>query len=205
MANISSNANIEAVVMAEQSTDVDNPGAGYWKVYFKSDGIYIKDEDGTITGPLVDASSGPDFVGARYESNAGQTITNNAAAAIIDFEDQIYDTNSAVTTGASWKFTPPSTGYYHADVYLLMASSVAWSAGDRILFQIFKNGTYLNTLERIDWNNNTTSTSQMQAKGSITMALASSDYIDVRVAQNSGSDIALSTSAGQVWINIEKL
>jgi hypothetical protein len=35
--------------------------------------------------------------------------------------------------------------------------------------------------------------------------LNAGDYIDIRLTQNSGSDIALSTSATDVWVDVVKV
>lgn len=145
------------------------------------------------------------FVGARYNSNAAQTIVNNATIAIVDFEDQVYDSGSLVTTGAAWKFTAPSTGYYHIDVYLLFAANTGWAVGERGLLHLYKNNAVFVALDRKDDIGNAASGSQLALHGSVTIALAATDYIDVRVAQNSGGNIALSNAATDVWINIEKV
>jgi hypothetical protein len=37
------------------------------------------------------------------------------------------------------------------------------------------------------------------------VSLAAGEYIDVRVAQNSGGDLALSTSATDVWVDVARV
>jgi len=59
--------------------------------------------DGTWTTP---AGVGAPVV-AIYQRNTGYTMPNNSDT-IIDFDDLIVDTHSAVTTGASWKFEVPA-------------------------------------------------------------------------------------------------
>lgn len=49
---ISESTNINTIQLKEQAGDPANPGAGYEYIYVKSDGIYIKQSDGTVTGPL---------------------------------------------------------------------------------------------------------------------------------------------------------
>jgi len=178
--------------------DVVGPASaadGHMAVFDSTTGKLIKD------GGAVPA--GTTFVGARYNSNAAQTIVNNTTIAIIDFEDQVYDTGTLVTTGASWKFTAPSTGYYHIDCMAMFAATTTFSGAERVLLQLFKNNSVLLTLDRADAFNADSTTAI--TKGSVTVNLTATDYIDVRIAQNSGGNLSLSNDAGQVWINIEKV
>lgn len=55
---IDTQAVIEAVRFEEQAGDVDAPAAGYWIIYFKSGGAYLRDDGGTVTGPLGTGGGG---------------------------------------------------------------------------------------------------------------------------------------------------
>lgn len=46
------NANIEAIKFDEVASPPTTPSTGDWKVYAKSDGLYVIDDAGTSTGPL---------------------------------------------------------------------------------------------------------------------------------------------------------
>jgi len=145
------------------------------------------------------------FVGARYTSNATQNIVNGAAAAIVNFEDQVYDSGSLVTIGAAWKFTAPTTGYYHVDAMIHLAASAGWVAIERAYLHIYKGGVYLAT---IGYNNSTVSGGVGIDKfvgGGATIPLTAAEYIDLRAAQDSGGDLALSNDPGSVWVNIERV
>lgn len=192
-----------SILVAEQGSAPDTPASGYGRIYCKSDGLYFIDDDGVETGPLGGGGGGTD-VAARYSSNAGQSIVTGAAAAIIDFEDESFDTHDAVTTGASWKFTCPAGqgGYYQVNVGISLASSSAWGYGERGLLQLFKEGNAYSNLSRKD---NFESTLQMQLGGCDIVNLAEGEYIDIRIAQNSGSNIALVNSNTDVWVSIAKI
>ena len=175
-----------------------------------TDIMYIVDDPGgsaasqKVTLTNIKAALGfPAFVGARYTSNAAQTITNGAAVAIIDFEDQVYDTGTLVTTGAAWKFTAPATGYYHIDCLISFATTTGWADGERGFLQLFKDGVAFANLDRKD--NYATASNYMFLKGSITIALTATNYIDIRIAQNSGGNLALSNDPLSVWVNIERI
>ena len=53
MANISTNALINAVLLTDQGSDPSTPASGKKKLYSKSGGLYIRDSAGNITGPMV--------------------------------------------------------------------------------------------------------------------------------------------------------
>lgn len=52
---------VNAISMVEQVADVPTPDTGKWKVFFKSGGLYIIDDAGAVTGPLVDDPPYPQF------------------------------------------------------------------------------------------------------------------------------------------------
>lgn len=54
----------------------------------------------------------PAFLGAKYKITTPSSPANGAA---INYNTQVYDTNSAVTTGTSWVFTAPIAGYYDVE------------------------------------------------------------------------------------------
>lgn len=53
---IDTQAVIDWIRHREQAGDPGNPDVGYWYTYFKSDGLYYVEDDGTVVGPLIDAS-----------------------------------------------------------------------------------------------------------------------------------------------------
>jgi hypothetical protein len=70
---------------AEQGSAPDTPATGQWKLYFKSDGLYIVDDAGAETGPLGTAASS---TGEIFLSAAGMwpsTTAGCAANAKVEF------------------------------------------------------------------------------------------------------------------------
>lgn len=47
-----SNANIDNAQFAEQAGDAATPASGYWRLFFKADGLYAIDDAGTVIGPF---------------------------------------------------------------------------------------------------------------------------------------------------------
>jgi hypothetical protein len=130
---------------------------------------------------------------ARYTTDAGQSIPN-ITTTIVDFEDAVDDTNTAVTTGAAWHFTAPVAGRYHVDAALLFASTTTWALVERGQMQLYKNGVAYSTLDRNDNINSSGGAQLMMLSGSDTIVLAAADTIDIRASQNSGAALTLNAS-----------
>lgn len=191
-----------SVLFGELASKPTTPAAGKWRVYAKADGLYYVDDAGTETGPLAAATSAPAVVAARYTTNAGQTIATTATD-ILNFEDKVYDTDNAVTTGAAWKFTAPSTGYYHVDVAILTASSTAWETTEIVIIYLYIDGSLNCELYRHRMQT-TANPFLISLSGSIDIYLAEDSYFDIRLFQNSDSDLSLYTT-GECWVNVHKI
>jgi hypothetical protein len=193
-----------SALLEDQADAPSTPAAGHSRIFSKSDGLYIVDDEGNVTGPFAESVVAATFYGARYSSNAEQNIVNNTTVAIIDFEDVDYDPESLVTTGANWKFTAPETGYYHIDVLATLAVNTGIGGAERVILQLFRDGVQVLNLDRQD-SETAGSSVQASVNGHATIHLNATQYIDVRIAQNSGGDIKLQADPNGVWINIEKV
>lgn len=143
--------------------------------------------------------SGGTAVGAVYKTNAGQVIADNTTS-IIDFEDSVYDTNSAVTTGASWKFTAPSTGKYHVSCSIKFQQGNFGGANVKLM--LYKNNSLYLYIGGFDPPN---ASLHNYVRGMCDVELAATDYIDVRVLQNSTVNMTLDTTAEYNHIDIHKI
>lgn len=83
-----------SVLLAEQGADPATPGAGLWRAFIKSDGLYLIDDAGNVTGPF--ATTGAALQGARYQRTTGDYTTTSTSFVDVDA------TNMAltITTGA---------------------------------------------------------------------------------------------------------
>lgn len=156
--------------------------------------------NGSNADSLKDGGVAPSFVVARYTTNAAQSIANTGTP-IIDFEDVDYDPGNTVTTGASWHFTAPSTGYYRVTVLLTFAST-AVTAGNGATVYIYKNTSSLTCLAR---DTCVTATYLFNVGGATTVSLAANDTLDVRIGQNLAASIALLNNGVFNHISIEKV
>jgi hypothetical protein len=145
------------------------------------------------------------FVGIRYSSNAGTAI-GTGSATIVNFEDQEYDSGGGsplVTTGASWKFTAPTDGYYHISFVMVFQGSAAWGASERVLATITVDTVDTVQLDR--WEAQVTGTLVAKVNGSATIYLTAAQYISLTINQNSGSNLSPNAEAKGCWISIERV
>jgi hypothetical protein len=143
-----------------------------------------------------------DKVSAGYMTNAGQTIYGNDVVNIINFEDVEWDTHSAVTIGADWKFVAPIAGYYHVDVHCL-SNAFSWVAGDIFYMTIKKNGS------PVHWPCRSTIEALIgefkDLGGACIVPLAVGDYIQIGVHKYLNTNTSLFASGLQNFCHIFKL
>jgi hypothetical protein len=107
----------------------------------------------------------PPVVRAEYNNNAVNTTPDTQ----INYQTKVEDTHSAVTVGASWKFTAPISGVY------LVETDLAGVTGAGAI-RLFKNGSWYRVI--------TTSSTTAFVSASATVRLVSGDYIDIRPQSN---------------------
>jgi len=140
---------------------------------------------------------------ASYSTNAGQSISNNASPQeIIDFEDKTTDTHSAVTVGASWKFTAPVRLVYTVRTHILFASTTAWALAEIGQLTLYKNNASLAVLDRDDNMDSSAGALFKRLSGVFSLLLEPGDYIDTRAYQNTGGALALHNTGTVCWITI---
>lgn len=142
---------------------------------------------------------------AFYQTNAGQSIPNSSAT-IVDFEDVITDTHTAVTTGASWKFTKPAgmDGIYTISAACLLNEDGDVNEAEYFSIAVYKNGSALGvTLDMaVDGATNGYDES---VNISMPVLLVGSDYLDIRVVQTMGSATPLDASASYNYVSIARV
>lgn len=147
---------------------------------------------GTAGQTLTVSSGSPAWSGgvsAVYTTSDGspQALTSGGTASIVNFSVVDFDSGSYVTTGASWKFTAPYTGYYHVSAMLQFEGFSGWSANELAYMAVYKNGSIFHYLDRKEAQNTFDLT--MALTGSIDVQLNAGQYIDLRAFQSSGSTL----------------
>lgn len=145
-------------------------------------------------------------IAARYKVGATQTI-GSASTTIVQFNTAVYDTADpdAVTTGASWKFTVPSgmDGYYMVCATVYLQSSASWTEGEYCRLELFKGGVLDQYLGAKFVT--ATGTYNVSVTGMGVISLAATNYIDVRLTQNSGANVVVENDGNFSHIAIARL
>lgn len=156
-----------------------------------------------VSGAWIQLSAAADNDIARYTTNAGQSIPS-AVTTIVNFEDSSISA-SQVTTGASWKYTADVTGNYQVSAMLLFVSSAAWGIGEAAHLMLYKNNVKYSTLKYDMLRNTPGSGVAVSVAGNDIIALTATDFIDIRINQNSGSSIALEADGEFNYVNIRRV
>ena len=128
---------------------------------------------------------------AIYSSNSGQSLAD-ANTLIVNFEDKELDNTNGVTIGAAWKYTASRSELCYLHAHLRFAST-AWASGDTIQAFLYKNGNSTTTCDTYEAEAATTNETQIQCTG--VFPLVKGDFIDFRINQNNGANVAKSLGA----------
>lgn len=144
------------------------------------------------------------FPMARYTIASTQSLATGTEVRI-NYATQVFDTDSAVTTGASWVFTVPSGkgGYYLVIACAGIQSSSAWGANESAVLHLYKNTTEFCQLAQ--WRAHAAATVSVWLGGAAIVNCSAGDTIHVKIDQTSGSTLTLDNTATQGWICIARL
>lgn len=146
-----------------------------------------------LAGPTTGSAATPAFrslvfadlpapIIAKYRISANRTIDGTTRC---NFDTQIYDTNSAVTTGASWVFTAPRAGYY-------MVNFTGAQASGGGIIQLLKNGVAFQNLCLVN-------ATVLQGDGAAVVLLATNDTLFI---QTSGGSVTLDSANSGIGTQI---
>ena len=152
---------------------------------------------GWSSGLQLSSDAETRVVAARYTTGAAQSIPNNTNT-VLDFGTKDFDTHNAVTTGASWRYTAPVSGYYRVAV---CATFQANGGGTRAGI-LRKNGVDHSVMDsQLSFGSGQTDAVQ----GSALVQLNPGDYIDVVVFQNTGGAKSMDSTATGNYIAIDRV
>jgi hypothetical protein len=164
---------------------------------FVGSGVYVTDspsENKTIITISGGGGSSPatDCVYASYNTATAQEFVAGAVE-IIDFDTKVEDTDDAVTTGASWKFTAPTDGVYTVTVRIMLKDSDNWVDGEFLDLRLTKGGSTFYHLVRSTVSGTPL---YLQAQATATLRLAADEYISVNLNSDStGGTLTLINNA----------
>jgi hypothetical protein len=151
--------------------------------------------------PASSVISATETVATSYSTAAAQSIPANTPT-IIDFGTKDYDTHGAVTTGASWKFTAPTSGKYSVKCSILVNAGT-YAVGNNFYINVHKNGTLFRRIAGSPAY--TTSSIFLNPTGSIDLQLNAGEYIDLRATNESVSAKTLYNDASYVTCSIARI
>lgn len=137
------------------------------------------------------------FVGCRVHLGANQTFAS-AAFTKVTLNTKDYDIGSNFDATTNYRFTAPATGYYRITAH---AKATGFTTGYRLIVNIFKNGAVWS-----DGQTNPGSTNDVTVEDNDLLYLASGDYIEMYVYQNTGANQTLyAGSQADTWITIQQV
>jgi hypothetical protein len=172
---------------------------------------YTESEVNTISGVLnnkINTVSGTsvNVIAAQYYQGTPQTIpTGSSGWIVVNFDTKIYDSNNAVTPGATWRFVCPTAGLYRVSSYISTAS-VAWNGGASYGIALSRQGQLVTSQMGYIWiPTNGAYTNQGTVWGTATANCDASDTLAVVMIQWRSGSTALTAGAGQTWVTIERI
>lgn len=160
------------------------PSTGEWVCFFRPDGIYVKDDAGTITGPLGAGGGGYHDVAVHARQTSDQTGIVTSTNTVVKFPQEDKDTNGYFD-GSTGKFLPTSTthkGTYRITTHVAIGSL---ADGKSIWVGVRKNGTTMRWIGLVAGGAATT----VGVGGALDVYLDGvDDYVEIIVWHNHGSD-----------------
>ena len=157
--------------------------------------VTVPDKSGTLAMTSDIGDNPPSFM-VRQTSN--QTISTSTHTKLA-LDSEVWDTDSAFDSTTNYRFTVPSgeAGKYHFDAGVYVQNT---AASTKIVFRYYKNGVVLSegqtASEYPDGGN-------LYATSSVNLDLAVSDYIELYVFHDSGTNE--DTSAASTYLSGFKL
>jgi len=151
---------------------------------FNGNDIMTSDGSGNITINNAALKMTPAF---HVNLSSNQSVSDNVATKV-EFDREVFDTNSAYDNSTNYRFTVPSgqAGKYHFYFNILTAST-ALSGADQVLGSFYLNGSSRGLFYGADARSNPGT--KFTSYGIITLDLSVGDYVEVygTVNYNSGA------------------
>ena len=147
------------------------------------------DSAGRVTHPAK-----PAF---RAEKRAGNQTLSDSTTTAITFEHEAFDIGSNYDTSTS-RFTAPVAGIYH---FSSITRAVANSGTmDYFIMYLYKNGSLYSDMYQLQTSANNMLNSHLG--GSVTVQLAATDYVEIRVQISGTSPYVGNHSSGErTWFS----
>ena len=168
--------------------------------FFSAPSTYQNGQANLRVGGLSRIVESPGYRGFGFTGASASTATAQALAngtqTVVNFSTIESDQDSAVTTGASWKYTAPASGLYE----IVGCVSFTGAASSNTIVEVWKNGAAaLRPIER-----GISMGSTYNENFSASLPLVAGDYIDIRaLIFNTG--MTLRNDAKFNWVRIKRV
>lgn len=168
-----------------------------------TDGQVLTAASGADTGLAWSSAAIPSMTAARYVKGSEQTVANGSTV-VIDFDTVDFDPDSLVTAGAGWHFHPKDAGYFMVTAGVYIKSSAYWGANEQLQLWLYKNNEAVEIMGGLAMQSAGTYVQYVNGTA-LSYCSATTDYLDVRLNQNSGSDAVIDDLAGYSHIAIARI
>lgn len=178
-----------SILFDEQASAPTTPATGFWRAYFKSDGLYVVDDAGTETGPLAASASPAAFVGAKAAASATTSANSATWTAKAYAAADTYDTDGFHDPASNnTRMTIPvgKGGTYRVGGLMEFAANTTGDRGMRFIV----NGATTHNVALLPSTKNAAS---WRYSGTIELALSAGDYIEHQGWQDSGGALNMAT------------
>ena len=132
---------------------------------------------GSITIPSGVTLSGQNYPAFHVNLNGDQTLSD-ATAAKIQFNREVFDTNSAFDSTTNYRFTVPSNGAGKYFIYSnILLSSSALSTTEQVIGYIYVNGS--DRMQSYAFDIRNTAGNKANAILTATLDLSVGDYVEI--------------------------
>lgn len=166
---------------------------------------------GWSSNVIMSSDADTRVVAARYSNAATQAVANNTNT-FLDFATKNHDTHSAVlgagngaqtTSGTTWRYVCPVPGIYQASAAVLITTTTTWAVGEEGTLKLYKNGSPVAFIGRID--NYGSTASYMYPQGNTTVECKAGDYLEIVMIQTSGGTLNIHNDANISYVDIFRL
>lgn len=105
-----------SVLFDEQGSTPTTPATGFWRLYTKSDGLYIVDDAGATTGPFI-SSAGSGIPATIFDAKGdiiAASAADTAARVAVGANGAVLEAASGASAGVQWDY-PPGYEYDYAE------------------------------------------------------------------------------------------
>jgi hypothetical protein len=164
---------------------------------FHNDPSYSRFFVNRLSGPTQIAAT--ETVAAIYKTAAADTMTNITFTRL-NFVTKVKDTNNSVTTGASWGFVAPISGFYFVTASATVSSTAATATSLRI--KAGSSGSEAVVIQAPTLQQTTTSSNETGSICSGMVYMLAGQNLFAEFYQNSGSNRTLVSTAEVNQISI---